>query len=190
MVFNTVSPEVLLLCLLAVNVVLALLYAKYLHSKAGRHERNANAIARAIIDYFRRSGVEVAVGCTSLDGQKTYTAFIESEPMKRFRLSHIIEATLSEHVQKTCNLELEKIYWRFPIKEGALVRAEPDDTTRELREPKGKEAEPAKPAAVTDDYINEGLVHYKHLPKGEVTELSWEKFQEVSTMEADKKKVP
>jgi hypothetical protein len=204
MALDTVSIELLLIGFLVANLLIGLVYVKLGRNKANRTARESAMISEAIRDYFRRSGVDVSVGCTSLEGERHYTAFIESEPMKRFRLSHIIEATLSEHVLKTCKLELEKIYWRFPIKEGALQRAEPEAAARnDERDPRGMRnarpavagapasasaspADAAAEAAPTDDYINEGLVHYKHLPKVEVTELSWEKFQEASTAAATK----
>jgi hypothetical protein len=148
-------------------VLAFVLLAKY---RARREKQDIAAVSLTIVEYFRRSGVEVAVGSVSLQSAKRFTAFIESEPMKRFRLSHIIEATLREHVQRTCGLELEKVYWRFPIKEATR------NTSKE-----------SKPGEETDDYINEGLVHYKHLPKVEVTELSWENFEAVTTIQLEAK---
>ena len=218
-------------------------------------------VAEAIREYFLHSGVEVKVSCTRLADSPRYTALIESEPMKRFRLSHIIESTLAEHVRRTCQLELEKIYWRFPVKAAllqGLVAAEAQldaadsennesgsvqkedavvtpiaktvaapktmqtkksneagkpalraaaplastsasisssttalistslaasktasKTTKSAPNPAPNPALPSAPEPV-DDYINEGLVYYKHLPKLEATELSWEKFQEAA----------
>lgn len=131
-----------------------------------RNRRNIDAITAAALDYFRKSGVGVAIACISPQQNNRYTAVIESEPMKRFRLSHIIETTLRDHVRKTCGLELEKVYWRFPIRE-------------EIREAAAS-AQDGRPDAVPDEYINEGLEHYKDIPKMEVTELPWEQFEQVT----------
>jgi hypothetical protein len=87
--------------------------------------------------------------------------------MKRFRLSHIIEMTLREHVRKTCNLELDRIYWRFPVKEAA-----PNQASTVGEEALKKES--------SDEYINEGLENYRHIPQPEVTELPWETFEQMS----------
>lgn len=222
-------------------------------------------VAEAIREYFLHSGVEVKVSCTRLADSPCFTALIESEPMKRFRLSHIIESTLAEHVRKTCQLELEKIYWRFPVKAAllqGLVAAEalpevadsegderqsapkvaPADIpiaetvavlktvqTKKLNEaakpvlqgadpkmalstapsnapsnaPPASQLRPKSPpksppnlppkspqnsaAEPVDDYISEGLVYYKHLPKLEATELSWEKFQEAAATKSPPK---
>jgi hypothetical protein len=151
------SADVVILALfafLALNVVGIVAYALAVKMKAGREKRNIQAIRSAIIDYFRRSGVEVSVVCIR-SGAATYTAMVESEPMKRFRLSHIIEMTLREHVRKSGNLELDKIYWRFPVKQADQTKVDPN----------------------SDEYINEGLEHYRHIPKPEVEELPWEHFE-------------
>jgi hypothetical protein len=157
------QADPLTLTLLAIVVVLAIgIIARLLTVRlaARRQQKETAAVRTTIVDYFRRSGVAVSVDCVRLcDG--ALIAMIESEPMKRFRLSHIIEMTVREQVRKGCGVELDKIYWRFPIKEGA-------------------EADSRKPKQDSDEYINEGLEHYRHLPKTEVEELPWESFEQVT----------
>jgi hypothetical protein len=161
---------VLLLVIAAIAIGIAA-YVASIKLKARREQRNIAVITATIVEYFRKTGVQVAAGCTRLPGSDCYTAVIESEPMKRFRLSHIIEMTVRDHVRKACGLELQKIYWRFPIKEGAQGAAD-------LAEGDKKEG---------DEYINEGLEHYRHIPKVEATELPWEHFEQVASNESDKK---
>lgn len=175
MLLRTDSLEFWLLCGVSAGFLASLAYVVMLKLRARREKHNIAAVKFLIIDYFRKTGVEVAVDCTRLPGNQRFTALIESEPMKRFRLSHIIEMTLRDHILKSCGLDLEKIYWRFPIKEVArdASTAAPGAVT--------------KPAAGSDEYINEGLVNYKDLPKMEVTEISWDKFEEATTIESDKK---
>ncbi|RJG07443.1 hypothetical protein D3870_16850 [Noviherbaspirillum cavernae] len=173
------------LLLLAVNAAGILLYAASVRLKARREQRHVADVAAAIIDYFKRSGVNVATSCTRLPGKSQYTAFIESEPMKRFRLSHIIEMTLKEHVRKACGQELGKVYWRFPIKEVKEIKdtaAAGEAAAQDAPAPEavaGGKA-PVSVAAGTDEYINEGLENYKYIPKVEATELSWEHFEQAS----------
>lgn len=153
--------------LLAITNLLAIATCMTVAQLKARGEKRQLALINvAIREYFRHSGVDVAVASIKLGKEPRFTAFIESEPMKRFRLSHIIEMTLREHVAKTCNLELDRIFWRFPIKEIAPAAAAGAET-------------PAARGA--DDYINEGLVPYRHLPKVDVHEVSWEKFEEFTT---------
>jgi hypothetical protein len=161
-----------LLLLLSAVVIGIVAYAIAGKAKARRETRNVIAIRAVILDYFRRSGVEVTVDCGRLNANSRFTAVVESEPMKRFRLSHIIEMTVREHVRKACGLELDKIYWRFPIKESAQSAA-----VEGAAVPAGA----AKRDENSDEYINEGLEHYRHIPKPEVEELPWEHFEQVAT---------
>jgi hypothetical protein len=171
MSFQIDTTNLVLLLVIAAIVIGIGAYLASIRMKARREQRNIAVITAAIVEYFRKTGVQVSAGCTRLVGSDRYTAVIESEPMKRFRLSHIIEMTVRDHVRKTCGLELEKIYWRFPIKEGAQRATDSADGDH-------KEG---------DEYINEGLEHYRHIPKVEATELPWEHFEQVSSNESDKK---
>jgi hypothetical protein len=158
----------ILVLLVVANVIGIVAYASTIRFAAWRHKKNAAAVAQAIAGYFCRSGVGVSVECTRVPRSQRFIASIESEPMKRFRLSHIIESILREHVRKTCGAELGKVYWRFPMKEDAA-----QDGAAPLRNP--------------DEYINEGLEHYRHIPKTEATELPWEHFEKMSVIDQDRK---
>jgi len=179
--FNADAATLTLVAVLAIALLGMLVLAAMSKMRARRHERDIATIRAAIVDYFRRSGVTVSADCTSLRGGRLFTAVVESEPMKRFRLSHIIEMTVREHIRKTCGLELDKIYWRFPIKEASQGTAAQATGVAD-----GAQAGDKK-VGETDDYINEGLEHYRHIPKPEVTELPWETFEAVSTIGREKK---
>jgi hypothetical protein len=166
MPFNADAVTLTLIALLAALIIGIVAYAISAKAKTRRNERDAATIRATIIDYFRRSGVQVAAQCTNLDDR--FIVVVESEPMKRFRLSHIIEMTVREHVRKSCGLELDKIYWRFPIKEATQAAANDQQATEK------------KPDESSDEYINEGLEHYRHIPKPEVTELPWESFEQAA----------
>lgn len=155
-----------LILLVIANVIGVLGYALNSRRNARIDKQDAAKVVKAIVDYFRKSSVGVTVDCLRVPPSRRFTVVIESEPMKRFRLSHIIESTLREHVRKTCALEVDKIYWRFPIKDGLQADA---------------------PAANPDAYINEGLEHYRHIPVPEVTELPWEQYEKMATVQQEKK---
>jgi type II secretory pathway pseudopilin PulG len=185
MSFQVDAVTLTLLAVLAALIIGILAYLRAAKAKAQRAKRDAALIRSTIIDYFRRSGVAVSADAACFDDSGRYTAIVESEPMKRFRLSHIIEMTLREHVRKSSGLELEKIYWRFPIKEATQAVA--------VNAPRDGEAKPETGAqeqveeVPTDDYINEGLENYRHIPKPEVTELPWETFEQMATMNRENK---
>ncbi|MGH8808351.1 MAG: hypothetical protein ACREX0_10775 [Noviherbaspirillum sp.] len=182
MSFNADAVTLTLAALVAALFLGILAYASSVKLKAARNRRDIAVIRAAIVDYFRRSGVQVSADCVSFDGNRHFTAVVESEPMKRFRLSHIIEMTLREHIRKTCALELDKIYWRFPIKEATQAVAVPSQAADRQADNETAGNGGKKPGEASDEYINEGLEHYRHIPKPEVTELPWETFEEVATI--------
>ena len=175
-----------MLAIVAVFLLAALAYIAIGKFTASRERRNARMIALTLTEYFRKSGVSVSVACVAVPGTRHFTAFIESEPMKRFRLSHIIEMTLREQVHKTCGLQLANVYWRFPVKEVVHASAAAVSVSSASRSDAGAATEHGKAAEHTDDYINEGLVNYRDLPQFEVTEIPWEAFQQAATIESAK----
>lgn len=163
----TIAFDLAVLYLVALNVIALLGYVLVLKRRARRLENDTAAVARAIVDYFRADGIEVAVEAIPRPGGRSFIAFVESEPMKRFRYSHIIEITLRMHVRHQCGVELERVFWRFPIR-GKGQAAEEAVRRMELTE-----------AEEEDEYLREGLDLKKE--KGyDIHESSWEEFQ--STM--------
>ncbi|HYD94144.1 MAG TPA: hypothetical protein VEC01_02370 [Noviherbaspirillum sp.] len=185
MSFNVDAVTLTLIAVLAALITGIVAHVSSARVKERRARRHAALIRNTIIEYFRRSGVAVSADATTFDNSGRYTAIVESEPMKRFRLSHIIEMTLRDHVRKSCGLELDKIYWRFPIKEATQAVTVPRDG-----EVKADGGEDAKASEESDDYINEGLENYRHIPKPEVTELPWETFEQMATMSRENKDQP
>lgn len=182
MSFNADAVTLTLAALVAAGAGIAI-HAIATRFKARRALRDVALIRGLIIEYFGRSGVAVSADCVRLESSGAFIALVESEPMKRFRLSHIIEMTLCEHVRKASGLTLEKIYWRFPIREAAHAAPGAADAAA----PAATDGA-AQPAEQADDYINEGLEHYRHIPRPEVTELPWETFEEASTIGGDQSK--
>lgn len=169
-------------CGAAAGILVVLIGLAWSKHKASNNKRKLARVSKAMIEYFRKTGVEVSVGCVYLHSNNRLTAFVESEPMKQFRLSHIIEIALSDHVHKTCGLKLDKVYWRFPIKVAAPESAVAPGAQATTTVPSVKKIEGA------DDYINEGLINYRDIPKFEATEIPWEKFEEVTQEPQEPKK--
>lgn len=195
MQFRIDTTEGMLLALVALALLAALVHIAIGKLSARRERRNIRVISLILREYFRKSGVAVSVGCVAAPSTSgftsrftsRFTAFIESEPMKRFRLSHIIEMTLREQVHKTCGLELANVYWRFPIKEATHEKSVAVASAGAADVGNGVGTDENKAAEQHDDYINEGLVNNRDLPKFEVTELPWETFQEAATTQPGKK---
>jgi len=162
----TMTFDLTLLYLVAANVIAILGYTLYVKERAFRLARDTKKLSTFIADYFRHSGVEVIVECLPRAGRRRYIAIIDSEPQKRFRYSHIVEISLHNHVEKVLGIELERVYWRFPIQAKQLTEgAVPAEGTV-----------PAEAAAPKDDYLNEGLNQIRDHPGYAISEGWWEQF--------------
>jgi len=78
-------------------------------------EKSINSISKFITQYFMRTGAEVQATCFKLEGNKRFVTLIESEPLKRFRYSNVLESNLIAHISKITGNVVVKIYWRFPV---------------------------------------------------------------------------
>lgn len=164
----TATFDVTMLYFVAANVVAILIYVLVRKGRAGGARRNLDAITAAVVDFFRSSGEQVTVECVSEPDGKHFVALIDSLPSKRLRHSHIVAVILGNHVRKACGLELDRVYWRFPIK-----AAREDSSAESLA------AECVGLAGGGDEYSDEGESRLKDLPRYEVTESSWEQFREL-----------
>lgn len=156
----TFTFDLMLLNLVAINVMAILAYALFVKERNRRLHQTTAKLTAFIADYFRQSGVGVIVECLPRRGSRRYIAIIDSEPQKRFRYSHIVEISLHNHVEKALGIELERVYWRFPIMARQLTGT----------------AEPAAPVESKDDYLSEGLNQIKGHPDYSISEGSWEQF--------------
>jgi len=168
MLIVTATFDLTILYFVAANVIAILGYVLIILHRKRALRRNATVVANAITDYFRDSGAEVAVECIGRPGARHFVALISSKPTKRFRHSNIVEIVLATHVRKTCGLELEKVYWCFPIK-----------TKQETSQRDAATASSDMPATVGryDEYVEEGLENLEQLPSYGVKVLSLDEYK-------------
>jgi hypothetical protein len=162
----TINFDLIVLYMVAANVVAILSYVLIWKEKARRAALNTARATAAILDYFQHSEIEVNVECISRLEGKRFVAIIESQPLKRFRYSHIVEINLCSHVERTCGLILEKVYWRFPIDlsaEALMATQNPDD---------GLSIE------APDEYINGRMLLQKAKNEYSVMPATWKQFEE------------
>lgn len=159
----TVTFDLAVLYLVAINVVAILFYILVIKRRERRLQKDTQRVVNAVAEYFRADGIEVVVEVFPRSMGHSFIAFVESEPMKRFRYSHIIEMTLRMHIRHECGVELERVFWRFPIRgKGQAAEA----AAREMEISDRDE----------DEYLREGQDLKKE--KGyDIRESSWEEFQ-------------
>jgi hypothetical protein len=155
------------LAIILALIVAALASVQVLAGQRGQRRAHANAglVAAAVADYFAHSGVRVGAQCLPIEGR--YLVLVESEPLKRFRYSHIVEASLIAHVEKTLGLQVDRVFWRFPLPVGTAAAHDAADVRPALRE---------------DEYVAEGLRAAKTKPEYHVAEDSWEQYEKARTM--------
>lgn len=144
-------------------LLLAAVASAYIHvgqRKQRKAVANSRRIAQAVKDYFDRSSAKVTCQCLHVHGH--YLILVESEPLKRFRYSHIVETALIDHVGKALGLHVASVFWRFPLPLGI---PSPSDTAD------------IKPAHRGDDRMAADVHVAKPGPEYHVAEDSWDQFQ-------------
>jgi hypothetical protein len=158
----TLTADLTILYFVAANIVGILAYVLILKHRMRTQTRRQAMLAAQIVDYFRHSGAEVRVNCILGPDGRRFIATIDSEPLKRFRYSHIVEASLINHVDKALGLHVHSVFWRFPLPAGDSSPRATADTKQAPRE---------------DEYIIQGLREAKTNPDYHVAEDSWDQFE-------------
>jgi hypothetical protein len=164
----TATFDLTMLYFVAANVIFLLAYVLVIKHRARVIQRHVTLVSAAIAEYFRKNGSEVSVETISRARGKRFIALVSSRPSRRFRNSHVMEMVLTTHVRKVCGMDLEKVYWCFPVK------SKQDGEQRE-----GASAEGATISKV-DDYFDEELSTVSKPPGYRVKELTLEKFEAVA----------
>lgn len=164
----TITFDLTMLLLVGVNVFGIIAYVGMLKLRAHRLVRAKERIVEAVAAYFAKTGVAVRAEVIALPEPGHFIIIADTEPLKRFRHSHIVEMVLIEQVKKATGYTVDRAFWRFPLpaREGAAVEA-PE-----------KAMIPLPPGPEVDAYLAQGLARLR-APEGlEVHEDSWAHFQE------------
>lgn len=151
-------------------LLIAIGAAAYVHTaqrKQRKADADANRIAAAVTEYFARSGAQVAAQCHPVAGR--LLVLVESEPLKRFRYSHIVEASLIGHIEKALGRQVDRVFWRFPLPVGASSAQDTVDI---------------KPVSREDEYVIQGIREAKANPGYHVAEDSWDQFEKAQLGES------
>ncbi|MDD2834336.1 MAG: hypothetical protein PHD12_10025 [Methylotenera sp.] len=165
MVTLTLSFDPTVMNIVALDILILFSYILYLFHKKRKIALSIAEITMFIQDYFQHTGAQVDVICFKLDSDKHFVTLIESEPLKRFRYSNILESNLIAHIQKKTGNTVEKIYWRFPVQVhelAALAKGKgPNDVETEAE----------------DDYFVDVKVVEDHSHDYNVSEATWDDFK-------------
>ncbi len=157
--------DLAILYFVAANVLFLLSYVLVVKHKARVIRRNGALVSTTIVDYFRETGTEVGVEAISKASGRRFVALVSSKPSKRFLNSHIVEMVLIAQVRKVCGLDLEKVYWCFPVKERQDFAQRDQARADELA------------TAKADDYFDKRTSMLAKPPGYKVNEVSHERFE-------------
>jgi hypothetical protein len=115
MITLTLTLDSLATYIVAIDIIVLLIYILYIYHKNRELEKSIKNITDFITEYFTHTGADVRVTCFKLDGYKRFVTLIESQPLKRFRYSNVLENNLISHIYQKTGNTVEKIYWRFPV---------------------------------------------------------------------------
>jgi hypothetical protein len=169
MVTIAATFDLTLLYFVAANVLCLLGYVLVIKHRERAILRKKTLVAKVVVDYFRDGGSVVGAECMARNKGRRFVVLISTRPNRRFRNSHVVEFALTTHVRKTCGLDLEKVYWCFPVKE------KPDAAQREAA-PEGSTL-----AMKGDEYFDEESFTHSKPPGYRVRELSRERFEALAT---------
>lgn len=164
----TIRLDSLLIYLVAADVIVLLTYILYLFNKKRQLARSIHDITQFIEGYFFSTGAEVQVTCFKVDGNKRFVALVQSQPLKRFRCSNVLEVNLIDHIFDATGCTVEKIYWRFPVTLNKELMTAAEKSIME-----------------SDDlYFLEGHATAKAASEYKVSEVPWDQYE---SPEAQKK---
>lgn len=157
----TVSLDSLAVYIVAADVVILLTYILHIFNRKRLLDKSIKNITEFIEEYFMNTGAEVQVTCFKVEGNKHFLALIQSEPLKRFRCSNILESNLITHISEVTGNTVEKIYWRFPIKlnKDLMIATEKNSLEND------------------DLYLLDGYAIAETAKEYKVSEVSWDQYE-------------
>lgn len=111
----TISLDSLAVYIVAADILILLSYVLYILNKKRMLEKSIRHITEFVEEYFLNTGAKVQVTCFKLNGNKRFIVLIQSQALKRFRCSNILESNLIAHIYEITGNTVDKIYWRFPV---------------------------------------------------------------------------
>jgi hypothetical protein len=157
----TISLDYLAVSIIVAGVVILLTHNLYIFNRKRLIDKSIKNITEFIEEYFMNTGAEVQVTCFKLEGNKRFVALIQSEPLKQFRCSYVLESNLITHISEVTGNTVEKIYWRFPIKLNKDLMTATEKNSLE-----------------SDDlYFSDGYAIAEAAREYKVSEVSWDQYE-------------
>lgn len=162
MITLTLSLDSLAVYLVVADILVLLSYVLYILHRKRKLERAIAKVSEFVTDYFMNSGISVKVMSYQKPGESHFVTMIESQPLKRFRYSSVIERNLIDHIESAIGVQIDKIFWRFPLhmQNDQMLAEAPDNAS--------------------DAYLEESKEAIRISENYKVSEASWDDFSEQS----------
>jgi hypothetical protein len=114
------------LYVVAATVLSLLFYILILKNRERRNRSAMRRINEAVTKYLKSNSVEAHVTTYPVLGGRRFVVLIESKPSERLRSSQVVELAVIEEVRKETQLQVERVFWRFPVSVLGKAAAEED----------------------------------------------------------------
>lgn len=168
----------------AVAVIAALWMALANYSRDKRQSEREDDVAKAAQEYLSRFEIRARIVAVTLPGNRM-VLMVETPPHKKLRFSYIIEQPIKQFVLKQTEIEVDRMFWRFPMPaKGAATEVQYGcPTTQILPMPSesstpvaAAEEKPQTAAPVEDENEDEYFKQHSY----QIEEVRWEDFSNVS----------
>jgi hypothetical protein len=169
---------------LAITVTAFIAAAAWVLLRLLRDKRQAereDSVAKAALEYLSRFEIRARIVAVTLPGNRV-VLMVETPPHKKLRFSYIIEQPIKQFILKQTQVEVDRMFWRFPMPPKGAQAPEvqyADSTTQSLPIPQAA-ATDEKTAPAKSDEEDEYFLHHAY----QIEEVSWEDFSTISKPEA------
>ena len=120
----SIAFNLTLLNVVAMLVIALLAYVLFIKYQKRNRDRAMALIRSQILAFFGAAGIQVEVACFTSDNTRKFTVCIDSQAVKKFKFSNVVEMVLIRYLARTTGIPVERIYWRFSMpaeNEGAML---------------------------------------------------------------------
>lgn len=153
-----------------------------------RREQREDAVAKAAQTYLARFEIRARIVAVTLPDQRI-ALMVETPPHKKLRFSHIIEQPIKQFVLDQTHVEVDRIFWRFPIP--AKTPKTPDVqygvTTTQAMPNTTQSTAPEANQASKESVLHDDEDDYFKRQAYKIEEVSWENFSVVAKPESKNK---
>ena len=164
-------------CIAAVSMVLPTWW------REKRRAQREDAVASAAQEYLARFEIRARIVAVTLADQRI-ALMVETPPHKKLRFSYIIEQPIKHFVLKQTQVEIDRIFWRFPLppNRNQAPEVQYGGTTTQAKLAAVTQAPAKQTSAVLDEEDD-----YFQSQDYQIEEVSWENFSNVSKTDAQAK---